>query len=82
MTRAVVIWADQMTSHLVIWSVAHRQVLLEGVSGLADMGSAGKEVLTGKEGLDSRIRGNDKQVVVPAKAGTFRVRPGPTDVHD
>src|SRR5664280_2651384 len=26
--------------------------------------------------------GNDKQVVVPAKAGTFRVRPGPTDVHD
>ncbi len=33
-------------------------------------------------GLDSRMRGNDKQVVVPAKAGTFRVRPGPTDVHD
>jgi len=28
------------------------------------------------------MRGNDKQVVVPAKAGTFRVRPGPTDVHD
>jgi hypothetical protein len=34
-------------------------VLWERVSGLANMESAGKEVLTGKEGLDSRLRGND-----------------------
>jgi len=26
----------------------------------SDMGSAGKEVLTGKEGLDSRLRGNEE----------------------
>jgi hypothetical protein len=30
------------------------------VSGLANMESAGKEVLSGKEGMDSRLRGNDE----------------------
>jgi hypothetical protein len=36
----------------------------------------------GKEGLDSRLRGNDKQFVVPAQAGTFRVRSGRVYKHD
>ena len=69
-------------------------MLLERVPAFTDMGSAGKEPpsmflqyegapsQSGKEGLDSRLRGNDKQFVVPAQVGTFRVRSGRVQKHD
>jgi hypothetical protein len=41
-----------------------------------------KSSQSGKEGLDYRMRGNDKQFVVPAQAGTFRVRSGRVHKHD